>query len=169
MPLCVEQKGKQLCVHFWSRRHSSLYLSNITEQLQEKRNRKRKCKLFSTRFLYFLIFSQPPLMCSTVCNMQRFQHKLVNQVKSNINIFVHAFVFLVQCATPKRWQASDGTMTQMDTLHTIRARELRDLYCSLTQGYLSKEERLDVLLTLKHTVKVNKDLHFFLLTIIITT
>ncbi|XP_053340517.1 IQ and ubiquitin-like domain-containing protein [Clarias gariepinus] len=61
--------------------------------------------------------------------------------------------FLNKCATPKRWQASDGTMTQMDTLHTIRARELRDLYCSLTQGYLSKEERLDVLLTLKHTVK----------------
>ncbi|KAF5907521.1 IQ and ubiquitin-like domain-containing protein isoform X1, partial [Clarias magur] len=62
-------------------------------------------------------------------------------------------VFLNKCAAPKRWQASDGTMTQMDTLHTIRARELRDLYCSLTLGYLSKEERLDVLLTLKHTVK----------------
>ncbi|XP_053498229.1 IQ and ubiquitin-like domain-containing protein isoform X2 [Ictalurus furcatus] len=61
--------------------------------------------------------------------------------------------FLNKCAAPKRWQASDGIMTQMDTPHTIRASELRDLYCSITLSYLSQEERLDVLLTLKHTVK----------------
>ncbi|MCI4381860.1 hypothetical protein PGIGA_G00256870 [Pangasianodon gigas] len=61
--------------------------------------------------------------------------------------------FLNKCAAPKRWKASDGIMTQMDTPHTIRARELRDLYCSITLSYLSQEERLDVLLTLKHTVK----------------
>lgn len=67
---------------------------------------------------------------------------------------------LVQCAAPKQWQAADGIMTQMDTPHTIRARELRDLYCSITLSYLSQEERLDVLLTLKHTVKVNSELYF---------
>ncbi|MCJ8735972.1 hypothetical protein PDJAM_G00253630 [Pangasius djambal] len=61
--------------------------------------------------------------------------------------------FLNKCAAPKRWKASDGIMTQMDTPHTIRARELRDLYCSITLSYLSQEERLDVLLTLKHTLK----------------
>ncbi|XP_017340179.1 IQ and ubiquitin-like domain-containing protein isoform X1 [Ictalurus punctatus] len=61
--------------------------------------------------------------------------------------------FLNKCAAPKRWQASDGIMTQMDTPHTIRASELRDLYSSITLSYLSQEERLDVLLTLKHTVK----------------
>ncbi|KAF4081393.1 hypothetical protein AMELA_G00160860 [Ameiurus melas] len=61
--------------------------------------------------------------------------------------------FLNKCAAPKQWQASDGIMTQMDTPHTIRASELRDLYCSITLSCLSQEERLDVLLTLKHTVK----------------
>ncbi|TSM52339.1 IQ and ubiquitin-like domain-containing protein [Bagarius yarrelli] len=61
--------------------------------------------------------------------------------------------FLNKCAAPKQWQAFDGKITQMDTPHTIRARELRDLYCSLTLRGLSQEERLDVLLTLKHTIK----------------
>lgn len=67
---------------------------------------------------------------------------------------------LVQCAAPKRWQASDGIMTQVDTPHTIRARALRDLYGSITLSSLSKEERLDVLLTLRHTLKVNNNQYF---------
>lgn len=45
-------------------------------------------------------------------------------------------------------------MTQVDTQYTIRAKELRDLYSSINLHYLNQEERLDVLLTLKHTVKV---------------
>ena len=44
----------------------------------------------------------------------------------------------------------------MDTQYTIRAQELRDLYNSLQMKYLTKHERLDALLTLKHTVKVRK-------------
>lgn len=42
----------------------------------------------------------------------------------------------------------------MDTQFTIRASELRDLYNSIIQDEVTKEERLDVLLTIKHTVKV---------------
>lgn len=42
----------------------------------------------------------------------------------------------------------------MDTQYTLRARELRDLYTSLSLHYLSWEERQDILLTLKHTVQV---------------
>uniref|UniRef100_A0A4W5P6K2 IQ motif and ubiquitin domain containing n=1 Tax=Hucho hucho TaxID=62062 RepID=A0A4W5P6K2_9TELE len=61
--------------------------------------------------------------------------------------------FLEKCAAPKRWRAFDGKMTQMDTQYTIRAKELRDLYSSINLHYLNQEERLDVLLTLKHTVK----------------
>ncbi|XP_041692549.2 LOW QUALITY PROTEIN: IQ and ubiquitin-like domain-containing protein [Coregonus clupeaformis] len=61
--------------------------------------------------------------------------------------------FLEKCAAPKRWRAFDGKMTQMDTQYTIRAKELRDLYSSINLRYLNQEERLDVLLTLKHTVK----------------
>lgn len=41
----------------------------------------------------------------------------------------------------------------MDTPYTIRAQELRDIYNTLTMKYLTQDERLDVLLTLKHTVK----------------
>lgn len=42
----------------------------------------------------------------------------------------------------------------MDTPYTIRAKELRDIYNSINMKYLTQDERLDVLLTLKHTVKV---------------
>ena len=41
----------------------------------------------------------------------------------------------------------------MDTPYTIRAQELRDIYSTLNMKYLTQDERLDVLLTLKHTVK----------------
>ena len=41
----------------------------------------------------------------------------------------------------------------MDTPYTIRAQELRDIYITLSMKYLTQDERLDVLLTLKHTVK----------------
>ncbi|KAM6972939.1 IQ motif and ubiquitin-like domain-containing protein [Aplochiton taeniatus] len=61
--------------------------------------------------------------------------------------------FLEKCSAPKRWRAFDGNMTEMDTQYTVRAKELRDLYSSINLPYLSQEERLDVLLTLKHTVK----------------
>ncbi|KAI4873594.1 hypothetical protein NFI96_008799, partial [Prochilodus magdalenae] len=61
--------------------------------------------------------------------------------------------FLNKCAAPKTWRAFDGMTTQMDTPQSIRAKELRDLYSSINLQYLSQEERLDVLLTLKHTVK----------------
>jgi len=42
----------------------------------------------------------------------------------------------------------------MDTQYTIRAKEMRDIYNSINMKYLTQDERLDVLLTLKHTVKV---------------
>ena len=42
----------------------------------------------------------------------------------------------------------------MNTPYTLRAEQLRDLYATLTMNALTQEERLDVLLTLKSTVKV---------------
>ena len=42
----------------------------------------------------------------------------------------------------------------MDTPFTLRAQQLRDLYNSVTLDGLNRDERLDVLLTLKCTVKV---------------
>uniref|UniRef100_A0A0B6YSZ7 IQ motif and ubiquitin-like domain-containing protein n=1 Tax=Arion vulgaris TaxID=1028688 RepID=A0A0B6YSZ7_9EUPU len=61
--------------------------------------------------------------------------------------------FLEKAAAPKVWQAHDGKLTYMDTPFTIRAKELRDIYNSINMKYLTQDERLDVLLTLKHTVK----------------
>ena len=44
----------------------------------------------------------------------------------------------------------------MDTVYTLRAQQLRDIYNSITLESLSRDERLDVLLTLKCTVKVGQ-------------
>uniref|UniRef100_UPI00398EA95E IQ motif and ubiquitin-like domain-containing protein n=1 Tax=Pristiophorus japonicus TaxID=55135 RepID=UPI00398EA95E len=62
-------------------------------------------------------------------------------------------ILLNKCADPIRWKAYDGRVTEMDTQFTIRARELRDIYNSINMKYLTQDERLDALLTLKHTVK----------------
>nr|XP_042699933.1 IQ and ubiquitin-like domain-containing protein isoform X4 [Chrysemys picta bellii] len=61
--------------------------------------------------------------------------------------------FLDKCAEPKKWKAYDGKITEMDTQFTLRARELLEIYRSISMKDLPKDERLDVLLTLKHTVK----------------
>lgn len=64
------------------------------------------------------------------------------------------FFFLSpKAAAPKQWKAFDGKITEMDAPYTIRAQELRDIYSTLSMKYLTQDERLDVLLTLKHTVK----------------
>ncbi|XP_067855911.1 IQ motif and ubiquitin-like domain-containing protein [Heptranchias perlo] len=62
-------------------------------------------------------------------------------------------ILLNKCADPIRWRAYDGRVTEMDTQFTIRARELRDIYNSINMKYVTQDERLDALLTLKHTVK----------------
>nr|XP_046251051.1 IQ and ubiquitin-like domain-containing protein [Scatophagus argus] len=61
--------------------------------------------------------------------------------------------FLDKCAAPHRWRAADGRMIEMDSEHTIRAKQLRDLYSELSVSAASQEQRLQVLMTLKHTVK----------------
>uniref|UniRef100_A0A8C6YLB5 IQ motif and ubiquitin domain containing n=1 Tax=Nothoprocta perdicaria TaxID=30464 RepID=A0A8C6YLB5_NOTPE len=61
--------------------------------------------------------------------------------------------FLGKCAEPKRWKAFDGKITEMDTQHTLRARELLEIYRSISMNEIPKEERIDVLLTLRRTVK----------------
>ena len=42
----------------------------------------------------------------------------------------------------------------MDTPDTIRAQQLKEIYQSISRQELNPTERLDVLLTLKQTVKV---------------
>ncbi|XP_031311144.2 IQ and ubiquitin-like domain-containing protein isoform X2 [Camelus dromedarius] len=61
--------------------------------------------------------------------------------------------FLDQCSAPKMWRRFDGKIIEMDTQFTIRARELQSIYECIMLKNISQDERLDVLLTLKHTVK----------------
>ena len=57
-------------------------------------------------------------------------------------------------ASPKKWPALSKTqMVYVDTPNTIRARELRDLYHALNIPLLSVDERLQILLNVKYTVK----------------
>ncbi|XP_068788113.1 IQ motif and ubiquitin-like domain-containing protein isoform X3 [Struthio camelus] len=65
--------------------------------------------------------------------------------------------FLDKCAQPKSWKAFDGKITEMDTQYTLRARELLEIYRSISMKDIPKDERIDVLLTLRHTVKVPPD------------
>nr|XP_012607287.1 IQ and ubiquitin-like domain-containing protein isoform X1 [Microcebus murinus]XP_012607289.1 IQ and ubiquitin-like domain-containing protein isoform X1 [Microcebus murinus]XP_012607290.1 IQ and ubiquitin-like domain-containing protein isoform X1 [Microcebus murinus]XP_012607291.1 IQ and ubiquitin-like domain-containing protein isoform X1 [Microcebus murinus] len=61
--------------------------------------------------------------------------------------------FLDKCSAPKTWRRDDGKIIEMDTQFTIRARELQSIYKCIILKNISQDERLDVLLTLKHTVK----------------
>ncbi|KFV59234.1 IQ and ubiquitin-like domain-containing protein, partial [Tyto alba] len=61
--------------------------------------------------------------------------------------------FLDKCAQPKRWKAYDGRITEMDTQYTLCARELLEIYRSISMNDIPKNERIDVLLTLRRTVK----------------
>lgn len=56
-------------------------------------------------------------------------------------------------ARPKHWQMSDGGVKEVHTPFTIRAKELMDLYHGLKTSFVSVDERLDVLLHVKWTVK----------------
>mmetsp|Transcript_21180 Transcript_21180/g.44661 ORF Transcript_21180/g.44661 Transcript_21180/m.44661 type:complete len:136 (+) Transcript_21180:1-408(+) len=56
-------------------------------------------------------------------------------------------------SAPKKWQMSDGEVAQVHTPFTTRAKELAELYNGLRLPNLSVDERLDVLLHVKWTVK----------------
>ena len=61
--------------------------------------------------------------------------------------------FLKLMSNPKKWNISDGRKTEVHTPFTTRAKELMDLYNGLKMKHLSIDERLDVLLHTKWTVK----------------
>lgn len=83
--------------------------------------------------------------------IQSIERHRLNADQENSDKKIRAF--LNKAASPKFWRAYDGKMTMMNTPFTLRAQELNDLYSSLQMKYLNHDERLDVLLTLKHTVK----------------
>ncbi|XP_068943212.1 IQ motif and ubiquitin-like domain-containing protein [Petaurus breviceps papuanus] len=72
---------------------------------------------------------------------------------NNQNYEKSIYAFLDKCSAPKKWISFDNNETLMDTQYTIRARELQDIYNCIIIKNICDDERLDVLLTLKHTVK----------------
>jgi len=60
----------------------------------------------------------------------------------------------VQTSSPKKWTTKDGRGVELDTSDTLRARQLRDIYNTINMKHMTQDERLDALLTLKHTVQV---------------
>lgn len=61
--------------------------------------------------------------------------------------------FLKAMSDPKLWKRSDARYTEVHTPFTTRSKELMDLYNGLRLPFLSTDERLDVLLHTKWTVK----------------
>jgi hypothetical protein len=61
--------------------------------------------------------------------------------------------FLRLMSSPKKWELRDGKVAMVQTPFTNRAAELEELYKGLTIGRMSVDERLDVLLHVKWTVK----------------
>ena len=61
--------------------------------------------------------------------------------------------FLKAISDPKKWTRTDGRLTEVHTPFTTRAKELKRLYEGLKMRKLSIDERLDVLLHTKWTVK----------------
>ncbi|KFR11184.1 IQ and ubiquitin-like domain-containing protein, partial [Opisthocomus hoazin] len=78
------------------------------------------------------------------------RHKLNADEENQQKAILH---FLDKCAQPRRWKAYHGKITEMDTQYTLRARELFEIYRSISMNDIPKDERTDVLLTLRHTVK----------------
>lgn len=60
---------------------------------------------------------------------------------------------LADMATAKRWECEDGSVVEVHTPFTTRAKELMQLYNGLRLPLLTTDERLDVLLHVKWTVK----------------
>ena len=57
-----------------------------------------------------------------------------------------------QSSAPKEWVGRDGRPNQMETPFTLRAKQLKELYECINMRYVTRDERLDVLLSLKHTI-----------------
>ncbi len=77
----------------------------------------------------------------------------MNSLKSNHKEAIHSF--LKSLGQPKLWENYDNRFSEVVTPLTEIASKLFNLYVLLSQQNISIEERLDVLLKLKHVIKGN--------------
>uniref|UniRef100_A0A3B4AFG1 Ubiquitin-like domain-containing protein n=1 Tax=Periophthalmus magnuspinnatus TaxID=409849 RepID=A0A3B4AFG1_9GOBI len=78
---------------------------------------------------------------------------LLDQELEYIQNIGHKQIIFNKSAAPYHWRTAKGKHIEMDTVNTIRARELRDLYNDISTPPIKQSDRLQVLMTLKHTVK----------------
>ncbi|XP_055078563.1 IQ and ubiquitin-like domain-containing protein [Periophthalmus magnuspinnatus] len=83
--------------------------------------------------------------------IQNIGHKQIIFNKANADRSIG--ILLDKSAAPYHWRTAKGKHIEMDTVNTIRARELRDLYNDISTPPIKQSDRLQVLMTLKHTVK----------------
>ena len=60
----------------------------------------------------------------------------------------------VQSSSKKIWHGSDSLLTSVETLQTARARHLQEMYNVLQNDLFDNDERIDILMTVKTTVRV---------------
>ena len=77
----------------------------------------------------------------------------LKQVAAKENAETRIAKSLSSMAEPKRWELANGTVVHVHTPFTTRAKELMQLYNGLKLPLLTTDERLDVLLHVKWTVK----------------
>ncbi|KAL0277167.1 UNVERIFIED_CONTAM: hypothetical protein PYX00_004536 [Menopon gallinae] len=63
--------------------------------------------------------------------------------------------FLAKVSEPVTWTGYRGMTIKMDTLKTQRARELRELYLSLSRDDLNYQDRIELLVSIKYALRVN--------------
>ncbi|XP_022248708.1 IQ and ubiquitin-like domain-containing protein [Limulus polyphemus] len=80
-----------------------------------------------------------------IINCQRQAANVINRQHNNQK-------FLQKVAAPKRWIGKKGVV-EVDTVGTLKAGELRDMNYNLSLHHLTRDERMAVLLSLKHTIK----------------
>ena len=83
--------------------------------------------------------------------LQTIDRLKISANKDNREIRVKKMLELM--AAPKKWAMSDGEVASVHTPFTTRSRELLELHNGLNLPLLTIDERLDVLLHVKWTVK----------------
>lgn len=63
--------------------------------------------------------------------------------------------FLEKVSQPVTWTGYRGMTIQMDTLKTQRARELRELYLSLSRDDLNYQDRIELLISIKYALRTS--------------
>lgn len=123
--------------------HDELETWNTQETLKIKENADLD-KAEKQKALQKLLFKETKLL-QTIDRLKVLAQK--ENTEDNVN------KMLSKMSKPKRWNLKDGHVIEVHTPYTTRAIELQQLYFGLQVPILTTEERLDVLLHVKWTVK----------------